>query len=167
MRYLAALLFVLSLAGCVTITPEQERLAGLYLADKDAPPLAREPKSQSLAAGLSLLLPGLGHFYIGEPLWGLAWLPIGMVSPLAAPLAAWHDAATLRRIEMAETYRWFLMGIDVNDKAKKFIQNHSVGSKSRGDQKKDAGRTIFYCGRCGGELPREPGGCPRCDRSGK
>lgn len=97
---------VLALQACVSLTPEQERYYGFYVGDTDAPPLDPPRKTKALAVVMSVLIPGLGYFYLGEPGWGVAWLFLGCVTGvIGGAVATAIDTDTVNRGLLADEYK--------------------------------------------------------------
>lgn len=90
----------------MSLSPEQNRYYGLYLSDPDPVPVDAGNKNAAIAAVLSLLIPGVGHLYLEEPGWALAWLVLGIfvVPIIGAPIAAAMDTNTANKARTAETY---------------------------------------------------------------
>lgn len=104
---LLTLVLTLSLQACVSLTPEQQRFYGLYLTDPEPVPLDAPSRSAGVAALLSLLIPGLGHAYLGEWGWAAAWFFLlgPLTYPIGAPIAAAIDTPTVNKGLVADEYR--------------------------------------------------------------
>ncbi|MCO5168352.1 MAG: TM2 domain-containing protein [Planctomycetes bacterium] len=101
-----ALSLALTFQGCMNLTPEQQRFYGLYLTDTNPSVIDAPSKNAAVATILSVILPGLGHVYLGEPGWAVAWLLLGTLTwPLGAPIAAYADTGTVNRAFVADAYQ--------------------------------------------------------------
>jgi hypothetical protein len=140
----AAILSLMLIAGCVSITPEQERYWALYKSDPHAPKIENRYSETQMAA-ISLFFPGLGHILMGEPEWAPLWFFLGIISPGTAPTAAVADTRTVNMINVAEAYKTYL----------EFKPKY----KSPDDLAIEV-----YCG-CGAKVRADAHYCPNCGRS--
>jgi hypothetical protein len=106
MRKLLASLLI-CLAGCVSLTPEQEKWYARYVLDEHQPKLEVELKEPVTACALSVFIPGSGHLYLGEIRNSVIWYFVGLVLPFSSPPVAYADAETVNRRIIAEAYQQF------------------------------------------------------------